>query len=427
MALNGLRHINLRNLLIISPLGFMTYRHWTNGIVFLFFVLSLIYLWRNRSHQTGSPKTTSSMGSDLWVVACLAGLVTAVGIGQLLRQHFYAPNFDAPLRLAMCIPIYLALRKGWLTSEQNHKPITVWWMTVIFPLTLIWTLVCFLLTAPNEWGVHRGTYFVDPLSFSSYCLLFSLLSIGGLTFHHRQLGRLEILLSVLGILSGFYMAIIVNSRTGWLNVPFFLALWSYFYLWPQWGTKRTLMVIALILACLVGMLIQHPGLAEKFLLALHEIKAYKWDEMNPDQSVIMRISFYRLAFFYFIHNPLAGWGDLGWQTLMNHPEITRFASQYTRESTSHGFHNEIITNSIRSGVWGLIASLMFFGVVLQRAVNGLRQDHAKVKFISFCLMAFISHLLLAGIGTEITNLVFLCSFIGLSLSVMLAEQVNMDT
>lgn len=427
MALNGLRHINLRNLLIISPLGFMTYRHWTNGIVFLFFVLSLIYLWRNRSHQTGSPKTTSSMGSDLWVVACLAGLVTAVGIGQLLRQHFYAPNFDAPLRLAMCIPIYLALRKGWLTSEQNHKPITVWWMTVIFPLTLIWTLVCFLLTAPNEWGVHRGTYFVDPLTFGSFCLLFSLLCLSGITGNDQQLKRYQLWLCAFAILAGLFMAVVVNSRTGWLNLPVFLILWAYFHLRPQWGGKLTLIATSMIVVIVVGLLLSFPGLLNKFMTAYQELVDYKWDEMNPDQSVTMRISFYRMAFFYFIQNPIQGWGDLGWQSLMNHPDLIKFASSYTRESTAQGFHNEIITNTIRSGIWGLIASMLFYGVPIKRAIRGLVQVDQKLKIVSFNLLIFILHLFFAGLTTEVTNLVFLCSFIGISLSVMMAEQGKIES
>jgi hypothetical protein len=38
------------------------------------------------------------------------------------------------------------------------------------------------------------------------------------------------------------------------------------------------------------------------------------------------------------------------------------------------------------------------------------------------LLIFILHLLSAGMTTEVTNLVFLVSFIGLTLAVMLAEQ-----
>ena len=42
--------------------------------------------------------------------------------------------------------------------------------------------------------------------------------------------------------------------------------------------------------------------------------------------------------------------------------------------------------------------------------------------ISFAAMIFMTHLLVAGMTTEITNLVFLGSFIGLTLAVLFGEQ-----
>jgi O-antigen ligase len=183
----------------------------------------------------------------------------------------------------------------------------------------------------------------------------------------------------------------------------------------------------MIVVIVVGLLLSFPGLLNKFMTAYQELVDYKWDEMNPDQSVTMRISFYRMAFFYFIQNPIQGWGDLGWQSLMNHPDLTKFASSYTRESTAQGFHNEIITNTIRSGIWGLIASMLFYGVPIKRAIRGLVQVDQKLKIVSFNLLIFILHLFFAGLTTEVTNLVFLCSFIGISLSVMMAEQGKIES
>jgi len=40
------------------------------------------------------------------------------------------------------------------------------------------------------------------------------------------------------------------------------------------------------------------------------------------------------------------------------------------------------------------------------------------------LLVFTTHLFVTGMTTEVTNLVFLCSFIGLSLSTLLSDQVR---
>jgi hypothetical protein len=46
--------------------------------------------------------------------------------------------------------------------------------------------------------------------------------------------------------------------------------------------------------------------------------------------------------------------------------------------------------------------------------------------VSLTLLVFISHLFIAGLTTEITNLVFLSSFIGLTLAVLLGEQIYLE-
>jgi hypothetical protein len=57
-------------------------------------------------------------------------------------------------------------------------------------------------------------------------------------------------------------------------------------------------------------------------------------------------------------------------------------------------------------------------------VRGLNvHDHTTI-YHSFVILVFIIHLFATGMTTEVTNLVFLCSFIGLGLSTMLSDQVR---
>jgi O-antigen ligase len=163
------------------------------------------------------------------------------------------------------------------------------------------------------------------------------------------------------------------------------------------------------------------------ILIWTEISNYKWSETNADTSVGLRLSFYRMGVEYFLERPLAGWGYLSWMAQMNRPELAQFASEYARESPKHGFHNEIITNAVRSGVWGLMATLGLFGVVFMLAIQGLSlKSTGDHRLVSLILLVFISHLFIAGLTTEITNLVFLSSFIGLTLAVLLGEQIYLE-
>jgi hypothetical protein len=120
------------------------------------------------------------------IALTLTGPVLAVGMGQLLRWEFYPPNFDTPLRIALCAPIFLAISHGWLWKEGKN-PITFLWVKYTFPGMLLWTFI----DRPSwstAWGANRiTTYFVDALTFGSLTLLFSLLSIAALNFFWQKL------------------------------------------------------------------------------------------------------------------------------------------------------------------------------------------------------------------------------------------------
>jgi O-antigen ligase len=410
-------------LVLISPVFFLTLRHWTNLVVLFLFICCLYLLAVNKRPDTA---LSPSGGWAKLICAIFAAPLAAIAISQLFRHDFYLNNWDAPLRLVLCIPIFLTIANGSLRPFPSQN-ISLLWLTLVFPLTLIWTLF-FRINWPTSWGsVGLTTYFVDPLSFGIYTLLFSLLTLLGLSESWSKLGFVQRCLCVFGILSGFYLSLKSGSRTGWFNLPVFFGIWGYFVLKPKLGFKKTILLMVVFISLLFVLLLSNGYLLDKFFLGLKELSNYKLNQVNADTSVELRLSFYRMGVAYFFERPLAGWGDLSWMAQMNQPELARFTSEYAREAPKHGFHNEIITKSVSSGIWGFIASISFFYVVLLRAIQGIRQKSTgEHRIISLTLLVFISHLFIAGLTTEITNLVFLSSFIGLTLAVLLGEQIYLE-
>ena len=410
-------------LVLISPVFFLTVKHWTNLLVAFIFIGCLYLLLTDEKIQSPFPRT------KYWcqlICVMLSAPLIAITLGQLFRLDFYSPNWDGPSRQVLCIPIFLAVANGSLRSGSS-KSVSQIWVTLILPLTLIWTLF-FRVNWPTFWGPEGiTTFFVDPLTFGSYTLLFALISLLGLSECWDKLGLANRCFCALGVLSGFYLSITSGSRTGWFNLPIFLGIWAFFVLKPKLGVRRTSLLIALLMLILFVALVSNSYLLNKFILIWTEILDYKFYATNADSSVGLRLSFYRMGLTYFLERPFAGWGDLGWLYEINRPELMQFASYYARESPKHGFHNEIITNSVRSGIWGLFASISLFIFVLVRAIQGLRlKSTGEHRLISLTLLVFISHLFIAGLTTEITNLVFLSSFIGLTLAVLLGEQIYLE-
>lgn len=333
------------------------------------------------------------------------------------------PNWDGPLRILFCIPLFLAVSNG-LVRLDSCQGFIKSWITLVFPITLLWTLL-FRLIWPTYWGnTYLTTYFVDPLTFGSYTLLFALLTLLGVSEKWSDLSPFHRSLCLLGSVSGFYLSLKSGARTGWFNFPIFLGVWMHFVLKPKLGHKNTLALGGILLTFLLAMFLCNEQMIRKFILIWTEISEYKWNAVNLDTSVGLRLSFYKMGVTYFLENPLTGWGDLGWVVEMNRPDFAVFASENARATAKNGFHNEIVTNSVRSGVWGLIASISFFLIVLKRAIQGLKiEGNRELRMVSLALLIVISHLFITSLTTEITNLVFLCSFIGLTMAVFLGEQM----
>ena len=413
--------ISFRSLVIISPIFLLTVKHWTNLVVLTVFVGSLFFLLRKKEV---SLQDTDELRRWRWIIALtLTGPVLAVGMGQLLRGEFYTPNFDVPLRIALCAPVFLAISRGWLYKD-GAQPITFLWMKYCFPITLIWTFT-YRPSWTTNWGAHViTTYFVDVLSFGNLTLLFALLSFAALTFFWPRLSWLSRFISIASCLIGLYLSVKSGSRTGWLNMPVFLIVWALGFSLPAYGRLKTLFILFLILIT-AGIFIQSsPYFTSKVLSAIDEISNYRWDAKSTEGSADLRISFYRMALFYFLHNPIKGWGDLGWKELMNSPEIVQYASEYARNFPEHGFHNEILTSAVRSGIWGLVGSIAFFLFPIIWALKILQKSiNVDSKFFGFFILFLMLHMFLAGMTTEVTNLVFLASFLGLTISVLVGESI----
>jgi O-antigen ligase len=278
----------------------------------------------------------------------------------------------------------------------------------------------------KNWETYLTTYFVDPLTFCSYALLFSLLSISGLIYFNKKMSRLNIFFSLISIVVGLYLSISSGARTGWLGLPIIIIIFWH-TLKTEFNIKKANAFI-LILMMIIGVLIYYnSNFQNKLFLALQQFSSYKLNELNIDTSIGMRLSFYRMGIQYFIERPWCGWGDLSWMHYMNRAEFIRYASEFTRESPKHGFHNEIITSSVRSGIWGLMSSVCLFAGVAYLAIKGMCiKISIEHRAISFTLFVVIVHLFFTSFTTEITNLTFLSAFIGIIISVLLGEKIQLE-
>jgi O-antigen ligase len=182
-----------------------------------------------------------------------------------------------------------------------------------------------------------------------------------------------------------------------------------------------LLATLLMVSVAAGFYLQSHTVHERLELARQEVTGYQWNQMNPDNSTGMRISFARMGWYYFQLQPVSGWGDRGFAKHVNDPEIARFATQYTREfALNAGFHNEVTTNAVRSGIWGLLSTLAIFLLPLAFLIQEAKEAAQQRASIALLGIGFIAIEFISGMSTEVLNLKFTATFYAGMLVVLLA-------
>ena len=380
------------------PLFALTLRGWINACLLVTLLLSTYVLLRGDRKQVGA---VSAEGTQLWVrifSLALAAPVAAVFLGQLFRGEFVWSYYDSASKFLFAIPLLLVI----LRKRIN----VIRLLEYAVPAALFITGLSMLIHPNLQWGPDRlTTSFVDPLTFGSICMTLALISLMSIDLHKPDPAWVRFY-KLGGFAIGLYLSFLSGSRTGWLALPIVLWLWLRF----KRNVPHWMIFVAVALFC-GAVYFSVPIVKLRIDVGIEELMHYRWDEMNRETSVGERISFYRIGWYLFCQNPLGGWGDHGFKLLLLAPELRKFASDATIGLTlSAGFHNEVVTNVVRSGAWGLISSLGLFLAPLALFVRGLRSPSAAVRNHALPALGYLVCVLVSGMSTEVFNLKYTASF-----------------
>lgn len=403
----------LTSLCVMSaPLFLVTINGWASAILFASALGAIIYLLRS-----GGADRPGDYAPDLRLL-CLTLIlpIAAILISSCFREKFEFRLFDSPSRFLIAIPIFCFVVRDRLNTAK--------YLQYVLPCSLIVTVIQqYTFHQPFHWGAGRmATYFVDPLTFGQYALTFGLMCLVSINLLGRDALALWGL-KVSGVALGFYLSIQSGSRTGWLAAPLVIG----FYILQRNQKIRLRHVLgagALVAALLVAGYTFSPTIHQRAGLALQELVSYNWHGIAPDTSTGMRITFLRMGAELFMHRPWSGFGDTGIKDYLNDPQLVSFASQYTRQfALDSGFHNEFMTNAIRSGIWGVLAALALFVVPLAIFFRSFRSASAIRSANALLGITFVMCQLVSALSTEVLNLKFTASFYAILIACLCGSSI----
>jgi O-antigen ligase len=219
-----------------------------------------------------------------------------------------------------------------------------------------------------------------------------------------------VLLRAAGVLLGAYLSVRSGSRTGWLAVPLVVGAWAYHH----WGRGRRLglaaaLSLALLLPLAAYLLI--PVVTARVDAAVLQVVEYPWNGvLTEESSVGYRIAFLRMAADLLALHPWAGVGDTSIAPPLPPEAFSYAAPEVVAKAFGSGFHNQIVSNAVRMGIGGLLATTALMVVPMLVCARGLRRGTAGARRDATMGLAYCTCVLVSSLSTEVVDLKFAASF-----------------
>ena len=397
----------------LFPLLYMTLRSWTNAFVFVLFLLSLLYTLQNFQ----SIRSSLDDAASKWIVFTLCSPLIAIFISQAFRQDFSSTAFDGPSRILLTALVFLYLKE----RQINFTKLIEW----VIPISLIICLGAYLLNpaASGMWGGRAASYFVDPLTFGSFCMILGFICLISIGINPSKENSLLTILKIIGFAIGCYLAIKSQSRSAWAAAIGLIIYWAF----VRFHKKHPLfpwilMVLGFITIAVIYKI--SPEVNHRVEIGINEVITY-FKANNYDTSVGLRISMIRVAINLIIENPLSGIKDGVMPTLNTISSIQPFYTDLLQFMiTKTGTHFEILAQGVRSGIWGLISSTVLFLVPGWIFLTRITHHNSKIRTAAIIGFTFVLGLFIASLAIQVFNLKYTSSFYALMIAALAAQTLQ---
>lgn len=389
-----------------APLFALTIRSWTNAVL-LVASAAAVLLFLSRKAGPAPSWGARDLRDVKLVALCLAAPILATAWSASLRGHWSAPDYDAPVRLCLAIPIALLAARARFDAHAALR--------FVLPLGLVFTL---LQLKPQRWGsLREATSFADPLAVGYVSLACALMCLASLEWRAlRVRPAWETLLKLLAVVLGLYISMRSGSRTGWLAVPLVFAGWI---LLQARGARPGTFVAALVLAVVAtaSAYLLSGQVQQRVDLAVAEVTDYEWDGVAQGTSVGARITYLRIGADLLAMHPWTGLGD----TSKLVPNLSAFpysAPDVVQTAYSSGMHNQVLSNAVRTGIPGLVATLLLLLVPLYVCAARLRDPDRAVARNAAMGTAYFVTMGVSSLSTEIVDLKYAASLYAVMVAVL---------
>ena len=398
--------------LIASLSGFLAVKGMTNICLFLLLFSSLFFI--KKSFPLIQEKELFKI--VLPIVITLALPIIAILLSQFGRQHWVIKSYDGPSRMFFAIPILFLF----IYKKIDFAHLIA--ITTPFALLLIAYSIYLHPEIRAQESGRFATTFVRPNAFGTYTAVLTSFCLFHLVSPLKP-SKLWFIYQASGLLMGLTLVIGSGTRGSWLAMPVIIFIW----LLCNYRSIRSYLPWLFILvatAAFFGSSSLSEYIDSRFTGAYSEIS--NWiNQSDTDTSAGLRLSMWQIGWQLFMQNSFFGYGNKGYTFILNEFWFAPNTSYAAKEMLSCcGAHNELLANTLRSGITGLLSALLLFVTPFIIFIRHIKHTNINIATPAQLGLAYITCVAVCSISIEVFNLKYLSSFYGLIITGLIAQIIH---
>jgi O-antigen ligase len=383
--------------LLVLPFGFMTFKGLFGVLSAICLLLSLLALGINSDYPTNFFKEKYSF----LIILCLSATVLSLLLTQAIRGDISSAPYDGPVRLLAALPILIAIYKHRINFPKL--------LSLVIPLALLGILI-FAKLGTHTYGERLTNHYLDPIFWGNFSIILGFMSFASIQSQDHLLLKIY---KFSGLALGVSMSLMSQSRAGWIAAIIMALVWLALNR-KELTFKKLVVITFTSLLTLIILFLFVESFSDRVNGAITEISGWL-NKTQTESATGYRLTMWKMTAHLFSLSPWAGYGEFSTLPVTKNPYILSFAdAESIKTILCCGPHNELAAQTLRSGVFGILALLATYMIPMFIFLRS-KMNQSTVMGMMLCTGVFI-----CGFATEMLGLKISYTFYAILTSGLMA-------
>jgi O-antigen ligase len=282
-------------------------------------------------------------------------------------------------------------------------------LSLAIPLALF-NIFIFAKLGSHPYGERLTNHYLDPIFWGNFSIILGFMSFASIQSQDHLLLKIY---KFSGLALGISMSLMSQSRAGWIAAIIMALVWLALNR-KELTFKKVMAGLIILIITLVTFYFFIDSLKIRIDTALTEVMQWQTNSQTTTSTGV-RLNMWKMTTHLFSQSPWIGYGEFSTLPVTKDPYILSFAdAESIMTIQCCGPHNEVAAQTLRSGVFGILALLATYLIPMFIFLRS-KISQATLMGMMLCTGVFI-----CGFATEMLGLKISYTFYAILTSGLMA-------